>query len=294
MLKISISILILALCASIGNVFAEDDWWENGHFYQIYPRSFQDYDGDGIGDLNGITSRLSYLKFIGVTGIWLSPIFQSPMYDFGYDISDFHKIQTEYGTMEDFEALVTRCKELDIKLILDFVPNHCSSQHEWFKKATNPSDPDFEKYKDYFIWHEGKTLENGTRVPPSNWLSYFRGSAWEWNEVRQAYYLHQFLEEQPELNFRNKDVVNEMKDILRFWLRKGVSGFRVDAVPHLFENKQNDAGNYEDEPPSGKCDDPLAACYLNHTQTMDRDETYDMIYEWRKVLEEKEFSDYTR
>ena len=194
-----LAVFLLALCSIAGNVLAEDDWWEYGHFYQIYPRSFQDSDGDGVGDLNGITLRLEHLKTIGVTGTWLSPIFQSPMKDFGYDISDFRAIQPEYGTMEDFEALVRRAKTLDIKLILDFVPNHCSDQHEWFKAATNKSHPDHATYKDFFIWHEGKLLENGTRVPPSNWLSIFRGSAWQWVDSVGAYYLHQFLEEQPDL-----------------------------------------------------------------------------------------------
>lgn len=159
------SVLFVSLISTA--VQAADDWWEYGHFYQVYPRSFQDSDADGIGDLRGITSRLTYFKDIGVTGIWLSPIFQSPMKDFGYDISDFRKIQPEYGTMEDFEKLTARCKELDIKLILDFVPNHCSSEHEWFKKAINKSDPEHEKYRDYFVWNKGKILENGTRAPVS-------------------------------------------------------------------------------------------------------------------------------
>ncbi|XP_037034887.1 maltase A1-like [Bradysia coprophila] len=295
MWKISISFCISMLCASSAAVLAEDEWWENGHFYHIYVRSFQDSDNDGIGDLNGITSRLAYLKFIGVTGVWLSPIFKSPMVDFGYDISDFKVIQPEYGTMEDFGGLIDRCKELDIKLLLDFVPNHCSSEHEWFKKAIDPHDSDHNKYKDFFIWHKGKLLENGTRVPPNNWLSVFRGSAWEWVETMQAYYLHQFLEVQPDLNYRNPNVVEEMADVIRFWLRKGVSGFRVDAVPFIFEAEPDTDGNYADEPPSGKClDDPLVFFYLNHTQTEDLDETYDVIYQWRKILEEKEFAGQTR
>lgn len=157
--------------------------------------------------------RLPYLKYIGVTGVWLSPIYKSPMKDFGYDISDFRDIQPEYGTMNDFERLAERCQELDIKLILDLVPNHSSNEHEWFLKSANKSDPDHEKYKDYYIWHEGKVLENGTRVPPSNWLSIFRGSAWQWIESRQAYYYHNFLAEQPDLNYRNPDVVNEVKEV---------------------------------------------------------------------------------
>ncbi|KAG4071734.1 hypothetical protein HA402_011888 [Bradysia odoriphaga] len=295
MWKISMSFCVSMLCASSAAVLAEDEWWENGHFYHIYTRSFQDSDKDGIGDLNGITSRLSYLKFIGVTGVWLSPIFKSPMVDFGYDISDFKVIQPEYGTMEDFQVLIDRCKELDIKLLLDFVPNHCSSEHEWFKKAIDPHDSDHRKYKDFFIWHKGKLLENGTRVPPSNWLSVFRGSAWEWVDTMQAYYLHQFLEVQPDLNYRNPNVVEEMTDVIRFWLRKGISGFRVDAVPYIFEAEPDTDGNYVDEALSGKClDDPLAHCYLNKTQTKDLDETYDVIYQWRKILDEKEFAGHTK
>lgn len=195
--------LFVIFVLAFSTVLAEDhDWWEYGHFYQIYPRSFQDSDGDGIGDLHGITMRLPYLKYIGVTGVWLSPIYKSPMKDFGYDISDFRDIHTEFGTMNDFERLAEQCQELDIKLILDFVPNHSSNEHAWFLKSANKSDPEHETYKDYYVWHEGKVLENGTRVPPSNWISIFRGSGWEWVESRQAYYYHNFLKEQPDLNYR--------------------------------------------------------------------------------------------
>lgn len=197
-------LLFVFVVLAFGTVLAAEhhDWWEYGHFYQIYPRSFQDSDGDGVGDLHGITMRLPYLKYIGVTGVWLSPIYKSPMKDFGYDISDFRDIHSEFGTMDDFERLAEQCQKLDIKLILDFVPNHSSNEHEWFLKSANKSDPEFETYKDYYIWHEGKVLENGTRVPPSNWISVFRGSAWEWVESRQAYYYHMFLKEQPDLNYR--------------------------------------------------------------------------------------------
>lgn len=155
------------------------------------------------------------------------------------------------------------------------MPNHSSNEHPWFKKSSDPNDPEHEKYKDYYIWHEGKLLENGKRVPPSNWLSIFRGSAWEWVESRKAYYYHNFLAEQPDLNYRNEEVVNEIKEIIRFWLRKGVSGFRCDAVPYLFESKENADGLYNDEPLSGDCeDDPDDYCRLKHTETQDLDETY--------------------
>lgn len=200
-----------ALFLVAGKTASADEWWEYGNFYQIYPRSFQDSDGDGIGDLNGITTRLSYLKYLGVSGIWLSPIFQSPMVDFGYDISDYYAIQDEYGTMEDFDRLVQRCKSLGIKLILDFVPNHTSDQHEWFIQSKAGND----KYKDYYIWANGK---NDNKDPPSNWRSRFTGSAWLLDKTRNQYYYHFFLKEQPDLNYRNPDVVNEMKNVLRFWL----------------------------------------------------------------------------
>lgn len=284
-------VLVICLLFQPSEMRANEEWWEYGHFYQVYPRSFQDSDHDGIGDLIGIAARLPHLKSINVSGVWLSPIFQSPLKDWGYDVSDFRRIHWEYGTMADFEHLAERCKELDIKLILDFVPNHCSDQHEWFRKSADPHDPDHEKYKDYFVWNEGKILENGTRAPPSNWISIMRGSAWTWVGSRKAFYYHQFLQKQPDLNYRNEAVSNEMKEVLRFWLRKGVSGFRVDAVPHLFETQPNADGLIDDEPLSGNCqDDPDAHCRLNHTNTMDLEECYDLIYQWREVLEEDEFA----
>lgn len=230
-MKIKLTIWIVALWFGGGKtVIAEDDWWEHGHFYQIYPRSFQDSDGDGVGDLHGINVRLPYLKYIGVTGVWLSPIFQSPMKDYGYDISDFKQIHSEFGTLDDFDRLVERCKDLDVKLILDFVPNHSSDKNVWFQASANPSHPDHNKYKDYYIWNAGKVLENGTRVPPSNWLSIFRRSAWTWVETRKAYYYHQFLEEQPDLNYRNEALVIEMKEIMRFWFRKVFFNFQFCSI----------------------------------------------------------------
>lgn len=147
----------------------DDEWWEYSHIYQVYPRSFQDSNGDGIGDINGIRSRLPYLKEIGVDAVWLSPIFKSPMKDFGYDISDFRDIHHEYGNMNDFNNLARECRALNLKLLLDFVPNHTSDQHVWFYKSSNPSHSEFETYKDYYVWNKGKLLKNGTRLPPSNW-----------------------------------------------------------------------------------------------------------------------------
>lgn len=211
----------------------------------------------------------------------MSPIFSSPMADFGYDISNFREIQTEYGDLDAFQRLSDKCKQLGLHLILDFVPNHTSDQHEYFKKSVQKD----ETYKDFYVWHPGVHGPNNTKVPPSNWISVFRGSSWEWNEERQEFYLHQFLKEQPDLNYRNPAVVEEMKNVLRYWLDRGVSGFRIDAVPYLFESDIID-GRYRNEPESRTTDDPENPAYLVHTQTMDQPETYDMIYQWRAVLDE--------
>ncbi|CAO1405339.1 unnamed protein product [Diamesa serratosioi] len=258
------------------------EWWERGNFYQIYPRSFKDSDGDGVGDLIGITQKMPYLKDIGMTGVWLSPIFKSPMADFGYDISNYTDIHYEYGTLEDFDNLVKECKRLNVKLILDFVPNHTSDEHLWFKKS-ELSDP---YYKDFYVWHPGKTnAETGKVEPPSNWNSLFRYSAWQWSDIRQEYYLHQCIIKQPDLNYRNPDVVKEMKNVLTFWLKKGIAGFRIDAAPYLFE-AVNDDGSYPDEPLSGLCDDVEGTCYLNHIYTKDQPGTYDMVYQWRELVDQ--------
>lgn len=253
------------------------DWWQHTVFYQIYPRSFKDSNGDGIGDLKGITSKLPYLADTGITATWLSPIFQSPMVDFGYDISDYKQIQPEYGTMQDFEELIDTAYGLGIKVVLDFVPNHSSDQHEWFKKSA-AKEPGFE---DFYVWQDGVLQEDGTRVPPNNWQSVFYGSAWEWHEGRQQFYLHQFTKEQPDLNYRNPKVVQAMDDVILFWLNKGVAGFRIDAVNHLFEDEA-----LKDEPISGKTKDPLSYDYSKHIYTKDLPEVLEMVQHWRRLLDE--------
>lgn len=274
--------LVLLLCSDL--IIAQKDWWETAVFYQIYPRSFKDSNGDGIGDLNGIIEKLPYLKEIGVNATWLSPIFKSPMYDFGYDISDFFDIQSEYGTIADFEKLVQTAHQLEIKIILDFVPNHSSHENEWFIKSVN-KEPG---YEDFYIWHPGydNPADPTTRLPPSNWIQSFRGSAWEWNDSRQEFYLHQFTVQQPDLNYRNPIVVDTMKSVLTFWMEKGVDGFRIDAVPVLFESLPDSTGKYPDEPLSNIIDDPDDHRYLKHIYTQDLGETLDMVYQWRAVLDE--------
>uniref|UniRef100_A0A182P5V8 alpha-glucosidase n=1 Tax=Anopheles epiroticus TaxID=199890 RepID=A0A182P5V8_9DIPT len=276
------STVIISVLLLIPSLLADEHWWQHANFYQIYPRSFKDSDGDGVGDLRGVLEKVPYLRReLGIDAIWLSPIFKSPMADFGYDIADFRDIHAEFGTIADLEALATACDQEGLKLILDFVPNHSSDESEWFIKSVN-KDP---IYSDYYVWHPGKTLANGTRVPPSNWVSVFRGPAWEWNDVRKEYYLHQFLVKQPDLNYRNPALVQEMMDVMKFWLDKGVHGFRIDAVPYLFES-QSVNGVYPDEEKSGETDDPDNPTYLVHTHTQNLNETFDMIYQWRKVVDD--------
>lgn len=205
-------------------------WWQNGIIYQVYPRSFQDSNGDGVGDLKGILHRLGYLQWLGVNAIWMSPVFQSPMKDFGYDISDYLNIDPIFGDMADFDALITAIHQRGMKLIIDFVPNHTSDQHPWFIESRSSVD---NPKRDWYIWQPAR--EEGS--PPNNWLSMFGGSAWQWDEPTKAYYYHAFLKEQPDLNFRNPDVLNAMLDIMRFWLNKGVDGFRVDVIWHLIKDK---------------------------------------------------------
>ncbi|KAF7393744.1 hypothetical protein HZH68_010563 [Vespula germanica] len=251
-------------------------WWKNAVFYQIYPRSFMDSDGDGIGDLKGITSKLEYFIDAGVRGIWLSPIYASPMIDFGYDISDFKAIHPEFGTMQDFETLVAKSKKLGLKVILDLVPNHTSDKHEWFQKYLAGE----EKYKDYYIWRKGR--KNDGVTPPNNWISVFSGSAWTYNATLKEWYFHQFEYRQPDLNYSHPEVRAEMEDVIRFWLRKGVDGFRIDAVPHLFEIE-----DLRDEPRSS---DPSATdrdyTYLNHIYTKDDPRTYELVQSWRNILDD--------
>ncbi|SDD84459.1 alpha-glucosidase [Dyadobacter soli] len=208
-----------------------DLWWQTGVIYQIYPRSFQDASGDGIGDLKGIVQRLDYLQWLGIDCVWLSPIYPSPMADFGYDISDYQGIHPLFGTMEDFDELLGQVHSRGMKLILDLVPNHTSDQHPWFLESRSSRD---NPKRDWYIWHDAG--QNGAL--PNNWLSVFGGHAWEWDETTQQYYYHAFLKQQPDLNWRNPEVQKAMMDVMHFWLRKGVDGFRVDVMWHMIKDAQ--------------------------------------------------------
>lgn len=246
----------------------------------------------------GIIGKLGHLKEMGVTGTWLSPIFTSPMVDFGYDIADFFNVDPTFGTMSDLEELFRKAAELDIKVILDFVPNHSSDRCDWFVKSIAKDG----EFTDYYIWHDGTPPAVPGQRPglPNNWVSsacvhgvfgayynflftqnsVFYGPAWTWNEQRQQYYFHQFAKEQPDLNYRNPLVVEQMKNVLRFWLGKGAAGFRVDAINHLFEVE-----DFRNEPLNPWDTDPLSYGYTDKDYTKDLDETYDMIYQWRAVMD---------
>ena len=225
---------LLVLASSTGPLAAQgtpDPWWKHAVIYEIYPRSFQDSTGDGIGDLRGITQRLDYLQSLGVDAIWLSPIYPSPQVDFGYDISDYENVDPQYGTLADFDELVAEAKKRNIRIIMDMVMNHTSDKHPWFVESrssrTNPK-------RDWYIWRDGK----GPGIPPNNWESVFGHSAWKFDASTNQWYYHKFYPDQPDLNWRNPEVEKAMFDSVRFWLDRGVAGFRLDAIPTLFEDPQ--------------------------------------------------------
>ncbi|AQR74939.1 alpha-amylase family glycosyl hydrolase [Sphingomonas sp. LM7] len=204
-------------------------WWQHGTIYQVYPRSFQDSNNDGIGDLRGIESRLDDLVALGVDAIWISPIYPSPMADFGYDVADYTGIDPRFGTLEDFDSLLKAAHDRGLKLLLDFVPNHSSDQHPWFLESRSSRD---NPKRDWYIWRDAAP-DGG---PPNNWISDFGGPAWEWDETTGQYYYHAFLKEQPDLNWRNPELRAAMLDVLHFWFARGVDGFRIDVLWHMVKH----------------------------------------------------------
>jgi alpha-glucosidase len=249
-------------------------WWQTGVIYQIYPRSFQDSNGDGVGDLNGIIQRLDYLTRLGVDAIWISPIYPSPMADFGYDIADYCGIDERFGSLQDFDRLVGEGHSRGLKIILDFVPNHTSDRHPWFQ-ASRAARNSFKR--DWYIWRDAGP-DGG---PPNNWVSQFGGSAWTFDPTSEQYYLHSFLREQPDLNWRNPAVRKAMFDVLRFWLDRGVDGFRVDVLWLLIKDDQFR-------------DNPLNPAYtpsqpdINRTISVynaDRPEIHQLVAQMRAVLD---------
>src|ERR1700682_3708777 len=252
-----------------------ESWWRHGIFYQIYPRSFQDSNADGIGDIAGIIERLPYLLALGVDAVWLSPIFPSPMADFGYDISDYTGIDPLFGSIEDFDALISAVHANGLKLILDLVPNHTSDQHPWFIESRSSRDA---RKRDWYISRE-PAADGG---PPNNWMSEFGGSAWAYDVATRQYYYHAFLAQQPDLNWRNPEVREAIWEVMRFWLRKGVDGFRVDVIWHLIKDAE-----FRDNPPhpyyrEGR---PPHEKILTQYST-DQPEVHEVIAEMRRVIDE--------
>ena len=202
-------------------------WWKESIVYQIYPRSYKDTNNDGIGDLLGVIEKLDYIKDLGVNVIWLGPVYRSPNDDNGYDISDYINIMPEFGTMEQFDKLLDEMHKRDLKLVMDLVVNHSSDEHEWFERSKESKD---NEYSDYYIWRDPKVGMNGEKMPPNNWVSFFSGPAWKYCSQRDQYYLHLFSKKQPDLNWENEVVRKEIYDIMKFWLDKGIDGFRMDVI----------------------------------------------------------------
>lgn len=227
--KIALVLCIVTL--TLAPVWAANSppWWQHAVFYELYPRSFADTNGDGIGDLNGITSRLDYLQALGVDAVWITPCYPSPQVDFGYDVSDYEAIDPMYGTLRDFDRLVREAKARGIRIIMDFVLNHTSDQHKWFLDSRSSR---VAPHRDWYVWRDGKA----PGVPPNNWISLFGHSAWQWDEHTQQYYYHFFYPQQPDLNWRNPAVEKAMFDVTRWWYQRGVAGFRLDAVDTVFED----------------------------------------------------------
>lgn len=211
-------------------------WWKRAVIYQVYPRSFCDSNNDGVGDLQGVISKLDYLKSLGVDAVWLSPVYLSPNKDFGYDVADYRAINPEFGTLGDMKQLINEAKLRGIRLIIDLVINHTSDQHEWFQKARDPQSP----YRDYYIWRKGRKGPPGKEKPPNNWTSFFTGPAWEKDTLSGEYYLHLFTKHQPDLNYDNPAVFEEIKKIITFWLDLGVSGFRCDVINLIHKDSLHD------------------------------------------------------
>ena len=263
------------------------DWWKNAVIYEIYPRSFQDSNGDGIGDLNGITKRLDYLKDLGVDAIWLTPVYPSPQVDFGYDISDYRAIDPQYGTMADFDRLVAEANKRRIRVIMDMVMNHTSDQHKWFIESrssrTNP-------YRDWYVWHDGKgQTATSPGEPPNQWQSYFGHSAWQWDDKTRQYYYHKFYIQQPDLNWRNPKVHQAFKDIIAFWLQRGVGVFRFDAITSLYEDPEmRDEGVVKD-----KNGNPVINAYgdpqLDDSRTNNQPGEHEAVAEMRAEAEKFDF-----
>ena len=272
------AVALTAVCGAADTGHAAP-WWKGAVVYEIYPRSFQDSNGDGVGDLNGITARLDYIKSLGVDAIWLTPIYPSPLVDFGYDVSDYTAIDPQYGTLADFDRLVAEAKKRGIRIVMDLVLNHTSDKHAWFQDSASSKD---NPKRDWYVWRDGK----GPGLPPNNWQSVFGHGGWQYDAKTSQWYWHKFYVEQPDLNWRNPKVAEAMYNVERFWIARGVAGFRLDAITTLFEDPAlRDEGVVKDA--SGKPEinvfgDPR----LDDTRTNNLPEVHDILRQVRKVADQ--------
>jgi alpha-glucosidase len=252
-----------------------DLWWQTGIIYEVYIRSFQDSNSDGLGDLQGIRQRLDYLQWLGVTALWITPFYPSPMKDLGYDISDYTGIDPRFGSFEDFDQLLQELHRRNMKMIVDFVPNHTSDQHPWFKESRSSRN---NPKRDWYIWKDAR--EGGAE--PNNWLSVLGGKAWTWDEQTEQYYYHTFLKEQPELNLRNPDVMEAVLDAMRFWLEKGVDGFRVDVMWYMIKDKA-----FRDNPlnPDYTPDQPSSEALIQ-AYSSNQPEVHGLVRRFREMLDQ--------
>ncbi len=251
---------------------ADRVWWRDGVLYQIYPRSFSDSNGDGVGDLRGIIERLDHLSWLGIDGLWINPVMPSPNMDWGYDVSDYKAVDPELGTLEDVDELVAEAHKRDIRILFDLVPNHTSDQHPWFRDAIGSRTA---RHRDFYVWADPK--EGG---PPNNWLSVFGGeSAWELDEASGQYYLHNFLRHQPDLNWWNDEVREEFDDILRFWFDRGVAGFRIDVAHAMIKDREL----RDNLPVDDETDERARRIGQEPVYNMNRPEAHEVIQRWRAL-----------
>src|SRR3954454_2402686 len=252
---------------------APEPWWKSAVVYQVYPRSFADSNGDGVGDLEGIRRHLDHLAWLGVDAVWTSPFYPSPMADAGYDVSDYCDVDPTFGSLHDFDGLVADAHDRSIRLLLDWVPNHTSDRHPWFVESRSSRQS---PKRDWYVWRDAGP-DGGA---PNNWLGRFGGSAWQWDEATGQYYYHAFLKEQPDLNWHNPEVRAAMAEVMRFWLRRGVDGFRIDACAVLAEDEL-----LRDDPPEPNYHDAMPPPQrLRRVFTDDRPETMEYIEELRAVI----------
>ncbi len=278
--------ILLNLCVAVASFGAtasttlpasDSSWWKHAVIYEVYPRSFGDSNEDGIGDLNGITRHLDYLQALGIDAIWITPFYPSPQVDFGYDISDYTGVDPQFGTMADFDHLQAEANKRNIKIICDLVLNHTSDEHPWFLESKTSR---VNSKADWYIWHDGKPGGVPPNSPPNNWQSIFGHSAWQYEKPRDQYYYHAFYKQQPDLNWRNSNVKQAMFDVTRFWMKKGVSGFRLDAITSMFEDLA-----LKDEPYLAGTD-AYGERNLSRVYTDDLPEVHDILRQLRRVTDE--------